>query len=237
MFIASKGNVLVDADYSQIELRLLAHISGDKHMQEAFLSGEDIHTVTASQVFNTPIDEVTTLQRSRAKAVNFGIVYGISAWSLAQDIGVMQSEAKAYMEAYLNKYDGVREYMKTIVEKAKQDGYVETLYARRRYLPELKSSNFNTRSFGERVALNMPIQGTAADIIKLAMVNVYNRFKAEGLKAKLILQVHDELICECPEGETQRVSDILREEMSGAAKLSVPLTVDVKTGHSWAEAH
>lgn len=237
MFIASKGNVLVDADYSQIELRLLAHISGDKHMQEAFLSGEDIHTVTASQVFNTPIDEVTPLQRSRAKAVNFGIVYGISAWSLAQDIGVMQSEAKAYMEAYLSKYDGVREYMKAIVEKAKQDGYVETLYARRRYLPELKSSNFNTRSFGERVALNMPIQGTAADIIKLAMVNVYNRFKAEGLKAKLILQVHDELICECPEGETQRVSDILREEMSGAAKLSVPLTVDVKTGHSWAEAH
>ena len=237
MFIASKGNVLVDADYSQIELRLLAHISGDKHMQEAFLSGEDIHTVTASQVFNTPIDEVTPLQRSRAKAVNFGIVYGISAWSLAQDIGVMQSEAKAYMEAYLSKYDGVREYMKAIVEKAKHDGYVQTLYARRRYLPELKSSNFNTRSFGERVALNMPIQGTAADIIKLAMVNVYNRFKAEGLKAKLILQVHDELICECPEGETQRVSDILREEMSGAARLSVPLTVDVKTGHSWAEAH
>lgn len=237
MFIASKGNVLVDADYSQIELRLLAHISGDKHMQEAFLSGEDIHTVTASQVFNTPLDEVTPLQRSRAKAVNFGIVYGISAWSLAQDIGVMQSEAKAYMEAYLNKYDGVREYMKAIVEKAKQDGYVQTLYARRRYLPELKSSNFNTRSFGERVALNMPIQGTAADIIKLAMVNVYNRFKAEGLKAKLILQVHDELICECPEVETQRVSDILREEMSGAARLSVPLTVDVKTGHSWAEAH
>ena len=237
MFIASKGNVLVDADYSQIELRLLAHISGDKHMQEAFLSGEDIHTVTASQVFNTPIDEVTPLQRSRAKAVNFGIVYGISAWSLAQDIGVMQSEAKAYMEAYLSKYDGVREYMKAIVEKAKHDGYVQTLYARRRYLPELKSSNFNTRSFGERVALNMPIQGTAADIIKLAMVNVYNRFKAEGLEAKLILQVHDELICECPEGETQRVSDILREEMSGAARLSVPLTVDVKTGHSWAEAH
>ena len=237
MFIASKGNVLVDADYSQIELRLLAHISGDKHMQEAFLSGEDIHTVTASQVFNTPIDEVTPLQRSRAKAVNFGIVYGISTWSLAQDIGVMQSEAKAYMEAYLSKYDGVREYMKAIVEKAKHDGYVQTLYARRRYLPELKSSNFNTRSFGERVALNMPIQGTAADIIKLAMVNVYNRFKAEGLEAKLILQVHDELICECPEGETQRVSDILREEMSGAARLSVPLTVDVKTGHSWAEAH
>ena len=237
MFIASKGNVLVDADYSQIELRLLAHISGDKHMQEAFLSGEDIHAVTASQVFNTPLGEVTSLQRSRAKAVNFGIVYGISAWSLAQDIGVMQAEAKAYMDAYLNKYDGVREYMKSVVENAKCDGYVETLYARRRYLPEIKSSNFNTRSFGERVALNMPIQGTAADIIKLAMVNVYNRLNAEGLKAKLILQMHDELICECPEDEAQTVANILREEMSGAAQLSVPLTVDVKIGHSWAEAH
>ncbi len=237
MFIASKGNVLVDADYSQIELRLLAHISGDKHMQEAFLSGEDIHAVTASQVFNTPLGEVTSLQRSRAKAVNFGIVYGISAWSLAQDIGVMQAEAKAYMDAYLNKYDGVREYMKSVVENAKCDGYVETLYARRRYLPEIKSSNFNTRSFGERVALNRPIQGTAADIIKLAMVNVYNRLNAEGLKAKLILQVHDELICECPEDEAQTVANILREEMSGAAQLSVPLTVDVKIGHSWAEAH
>ncbi len=237
MFIASKGSVLVDADYSQIELRLLAHISGDEHMREAFLSGEDIHTVTASQVFNTPIDEVTPLQRSRAKAVNFGIVYGISAWSLAQDIGVTQAEAKAYMDAYLSKYDGVREYMKTIVDKAKQDGYVTTLYARRRDLPELKSSNFNTRSFGERVALNMPIQGTAADIIKLAMVNVYNRLKAEGLKARLILQVHDELICECPESEAQKVADILSEEMSGAVKLSVPLTVEAKTGHSWAEAH
>ena len=237
MFIASKGSVLVDADYSQIELRLLAHISGDEHMREAFLSGEDIHTVTASQVFNTPVNEVTPLQRSRAKAVNFGIVYGISAWSLAQDIGVTQAEAKAYMDAYLSKYDGVREYMKTIVDKAKQDGYVTTLYARRRDLPELKSSNFNTRSFGERVALNMPIQGTAADIIKLAMVNVYNRLKAEGLKARLILQVHDELICECPESEAQKVADILGEEMSGAVKLSVPLTVEAKTGHSWAEAH
>lgn len=237
MFTASKGNVLVDADYSQIELRLLAHISGDKHMQEAFLSGEDIHAVTASQVFNTPLEEVTSIQRSRAKAVNFGIVYGISAWSLAQDIGVFPNEAKAYMDAYLEKYDGVREYMKNIVEKAKQDGYVKTVYNRRRELPELKASNFNTRSFGERVALNMPIQGTAADIIKLAMVNVYNRLKAEGLKSKLILQVHDELICECPEDEAETVANILREEMGGAAQLSVPLTVDAKIGHSWAEAH
>lgn len=237
MFIASEGKVLVDADYSQIELRLLAHISGDEHMQAAFMSGEDIHRVTASQVFNTPLSEVTSLQRSRAKAVNFGIVYGISSWSLAQDIGVFPNEAKAYMDAYLEKYSGVREYMKNIVEKAKAEGYVKTLYNRRRALPELKSSNFNTRSFGERVALNMPIQGTAADIIKLAMVNVYNRLKAEGLEAKLILQVHDELICECPEHEAERVAELLSEEMSGAAKLSVPLTVDAKIGHSWAEAH
>ena len=211
MFIASEGKVLVDADYSQIELRLLAHISGDEHMQAAFMSGEDIHRVTASQVFNTPLSEVTSLQRSRAKAVNFGIVYGISSWSLAQDIGVFPNEAKAYMDAYLEKYSGVREYMKNIVEKAKAEGYVKTLYNRRRALPELKSSNFNTRSFGERVALNMPIQGTAADIIKLAMVNVYNRLKAEGLESKLILQVHDELICECPEHEAQRVAELLSE--------------------------
>lgn len=237
MFIASEGKVLVDADYSQIELRLLAHISGDEHMQAAFMSGEDIHRVTASQVFNTPLSEVTSLQRSRAKAVNFGIVYGISSWSLAQDIGVFPNEAKVYMDAYLEKYSGVREYMKNIVEKAKAEGYVKTLYNRRRALPELKSSNFNMRSFGERVALNMPIQGTAADIIKLAMVNVYNRLKAEGLESKLILQVHDELICECPEHEAQRVAELLSEEMSGAAKLSVPLTVDAKIGHSWAEAH
>ena len=206
-------------------------------MQAAFMSGEDIHKVTASQVFNTPLEEVTILQRSRAKAVNFGIVYGISSWSLAQDIGVFPNEAKAYMDAYLKKYSGVREYMKNIVDEAKQDGYVKTLYNRRRALPELKSSNFNTRSFGERVALNMPIQGTAADIIKLAMVNVYKRLNAEGLESKLILQVHDELICECPEHEAERVAEILREEMSGAVQLSVPLTVDVKIGHSWAEAH
>ena len=237
MFIAPQGKLLVDADYSQIELRLLAHISGDRHMQEAFLEGDDIHRVTASQVFSVPLSEVTTLQRSRAKAVNFGIVYGISAWSLAQDIGVFPSEAKQYMDAYLEKYSGVRDYMKSIVEKAKRDGYVSTVYNRRRALPELSSSNFNMRSFGERVALNMPIQGTAADIIKLAMVNVYRRLKSEGLKSKLILQVHDELICECPENEAERVKLILSEEMENVAKLSVPLIVEAKSGHSWAEAH
>lgn len=237
MFVASPGKTLVDADYSQIELRLLAHISGDKAMQDAFRSGEDFHTVTASRVFNVPIDEVTPTLRSRAKAVNFGIVYGISAFSLAQDIGVYTNEAKAYMDAYMEKYSGVHEYMESIVKKAKEDGYVATLYGRRRNLPELKSSNFNMRSFGERVALNMPIQGTAADIIKLAMVNVDRRLRSEGLEARLILQVHDELIVECPENEAERVSELLKYEMEHAAELAVPLTVDVKTGHSWAEAH
>ena len=237
MFVASPGKVLVDADYSQIELRLLAHISDDKTMQEAFLSGEDFHAVTASQVFDTPLSEVTPTLRSRAKAVNFGIVYGISAFSLAQDIGVYPNEAKAYMEAYLAKYHGVRTYMERIKEQAKQNGYVTTLYGRRREMPELRSANFNIRSFGERVALNMPIQGTAADIIKLAMVRVYERLEKEGLEAKLLLQVHDELIVECPETEAERVSLLLKEEMEHAAQLSVPLTADVHTGHSWAEAH
>lgn len=237
MFIPAEGKVLVDADYSQIELRLLAHISGDENMQAAFISGEDVHRVTASQVFNTPFEEVTDLQRSRAKAVNFGIVYGISAWSLAQDIGVFPNEAKSYMEAYLDNYSGVREYMKRIVEQAKADGYVKTLFNRRRALPELRSSNFNTRSFGERVALNMPIQGTAADIIKLAMVNVYRRLESELPSAKLIMQVHDELICECPEDEADKVRAILEEEMDGVIKLSVPLTAEAKCGKSWAEAH
>ena len=237
MFVAAPGMCLVDADYSQIELRLLAHISGDETMMNAFSCGEDFHTVTASNVFGVPLDEVTSTLRSRAKAVNFGIVYGISAFSLAQDIGVPVSEAKAYMEAYLEKYHGVREYMKSVVEKAKADGYVATIYGRRRELPELKSSNFNMRSFGERVALNMPIQGTAADIIKLAMVAVHRRLAAEGLRARLILQVHDELIAECPMDEAERVRDILTEEMEHAARLSVPLTVDAHIGHSWAEAH
>lgn len=237
MFVAAPGNVLVDADYSQIELRLLAHISGDETMREAFLSGEDFHAVTASKVFNVPLAEVTPALRSRAKAVNFGIVYGISAFSLAQDIHVRPYEAKEYMEAYLEKYHGVRDYMKRVVEQAKEDGYVATLFGRRRALPELKSSNFNMRAFGERVALNMPIQGTAADVIKMAMVNVARRLRAEGLKARLILQVHDELIAECPEEECERVKSILREEMEGAVHFSVPLTCEAKAARSWAEAH
>lgn len=237
MFVAAPGMCLVDADYSQIELRLLAHISGDETMRDAFLSGEDFHTVTASNVFNVALDEVTPTLRSRAKAVNFGIVYGISAFSLSQDIGVWPNEAKAYMDAYMEKYHGVRDYMKSIVDQAKEDGFVSTLYGRRRSLPELKSSNYNMRSFGERVALNMPIQGTAADIIKLAMVRVYNRLKEENLRAKLLLQVHDELIVECPEEEAERVQAILEYEMENTAKLAVPLTVDAHIGQSWAEAH
>ena len=237
MFVASPGKVLVDADYSQIELRLLAHIANDETMIAAFRSGEDIHAVTASQVFGVPLDEVTPLQRSHAKAVNFGIVYGISAFSLAQDIGVFQSEAKAYMDSYFAKYHGVRAYMDRIVAQAKADGYVTTLFGRRRDLPELKSSNFNLRSFGERVALNMPIQGTAADIIKAAMVRVDARMRAEGLEAKLLLQVHDELIVECPAAEAETVRAILIEEMEHVVDYRVPLLVDAKIGASWAEAH
>ncbi len=237
MFVASPGKVLVDADYSQIELRLLAHIANDETMIAAFRSGEDIHAVTASQVFGVPLAEVTPLQRSHAKAVNFGIVYGISAFSLAQDIGVFQNEAKAYMDNYFAKYHGVRAYMTRVVEQAKADGYVTTLFGRRRDLPELKSSNFNLRSFGERVALNMPIQGTAADIIKAAMVRVDARMRAEHLQARLLLQVHDELIVECPTEEAETVKGILIEEMEHVVDYRVPLLVDAKIGASWAEAH
>jgi len=236
MFVAGEGNVLVDADYSQIELRLLAHIAGDPVMIAAFERGEDIHTVTASQVFGVPLGEVTPVQRSRSKAVNFGIVYGISAFSLANDIGVTPKVAKDYISSYLEKYAGVRKYMADIVESAKRLGYVSTMFGRRRYLPELASPNFNTRSFGERVALNMPIQGTAADIIKIAMINVSKRLKAEGLSAKLISQVHDELIVECPEIEADAVSRVLGEEMENAACLSVPLIAETRAGKSWYDA-
>jgi len=233
MFVAPEGKVLVDADYSQIELRLLAHIANDPVMLTAFEQGEDIHTVTASQVFDVPVDEVTSLHRFRAKAVNFGIVYGISAFSLANDIDVTPKEAKVYIDNYLSKYSGVRKYMTDIVQSAKEKGYVSTLFGRRRDLPELKAHNFNTRAFGERVALNMPIQGTAADIMKIAMINVSKRLQSEGLSAKLILQVHDELIVECPESEAEKVSVVLREEMECAASLSVPLVAETRAGKSW----
>ncbi len=237
MFGARPGWVLVDADYSQIELRLLAHMSGDEAMIQAFRDGVDIHTVTASQVFGVSPDRVTGDMRRAAKAVNFGIVYGISPFSLSQDIHVSVAQAKSYMEKYFEHYAGVRAYMDGVVEQGKSQGYVSTMYGRRRWLPELKSSNFNTRSFGERVALNMPIQGTAADIIKLAMIRVEHRLAQEGLQAQLVLQVHDELIVECPQEEADTVARLLTQEMEGVAQLAVPLTAEAKVGQTWAQAH
>ena len=226
----------MDADYSQIELRLLAHISGDKTMQEAFLSGADFHTVTAARVFHVSEDQVTPELRRRAKAVNFGIVYGISPFSLSHDLGVSMAEAKAYMERYFETYSTLRQYMDDVVAHAEQDGYVQTLMHRRRALPELKSSNRNLREFGKRVALNMPVQGTAADIMKVAMLRVHRRLTEEGLRARLLMQVHDELIVECPADEQERVRQLLTDEMEHAAALSVPLTVDAHCGKNWLEA-
>ena len=236
MFVADEGNVLVDADYSQIELRLLAHIAGDETMQQQFLSGADFHTATAAKVFHLSVEEVPHQLRSRAKAVNFGIVYGISAFSLSQDIGVSVAEAKEYMERYFDTYQGVKQYMTDVVEKAREQGYVETLLHRRRDLPELSSSKFNLRAFGERVALNMPIQGTAADVMKLAMVRVFERLKKEKLQAKLIMQVHDELIVECPVHERQQVETLLREEMEQVMTLAVPLLAEAHSGTDWLSA-
>ena len=237
MFVAPAGRVLVDADYSQIELRLLACMAGDRAMIDGFNSGEDIHRITASQVFGVPQEEVTPQMRRSAKAVNFGIVYGISPFSLSQDIGVTVAQAKEYMEKYFQHYSGVRSYMDGVVARARADGYVTTLFARRRWVPELKSSNFNTRSFGERVALNTPIQGTAADIIKVAMIRVRDRLLAEGLKGRLVLQVHDELIVECPEEEAEAVRRLVKEEMEAVISLPVPLVADTAVGRSWADAH
>ena len=235
-FVAKDGHVLVDADYSQIELRVLAHIADDERMLSAFNEGDDIHTITASQVFNMPIEAVTPLMRTRAKAVNFGIVYGIGAFSLAKDIGVTRAEADRYIKGYLHKFSGVDSYMQKVIADAKQNGYVSTLFGRRRYLPELTASNAMLRNFGERVARNMPIQGTAADIIKIAMIKVYERMKKENLKAQLIMQVHDELIVEAPENEAEEVCRIVREEMENATKMNVKLTADVHSGKSWYDA-
>lgn len=236
MFVPGDGCVFIDADYSQIELRVLAHIADDKTMQEAFRSDLDIHTATAAQVFGVEPEQVTPLMRRHAKAVNFGIVYGISEFSLAEDIGVTRKEARQYIDNYLAHYAGVRAYMHDIVEQAKRDGYVTTLFGRRRELPELKSSNFNIRSFGERVALNTPIQGTAADIIKLAMLRVDAALKKQRLKARLVLQVHDELIVECPVKEAEQVRKIVAAEMENVVSLRVPLLAEAKVGTSWYEA-
>ncbi len=235
-FTCDDGNVLVDADYSQIELRVLSHIANDKTMIEAFNHGDDIHTITASQVFQMPKEMVTPLMRSRAKAVNFGIVYGIGAFSLAKDIGVTRKEADNYIKGYLHHYSDVDRYMKEVVETSRDTGYAETLYHRRRYLPELTASNKMLQAFGERVARNMPIQGTAADIIKVAMVKVYDRLKKEYPGAKLIMQVHDELIVECSALQKDEIAEVLKEEMENACKMKVKLLSDVHTGKTWFEA-
>ncbi len=236
VFIPENDDYLLsDADYSQIELRVLAHITGDDHMIEAFRNNEDIHTATAAGVFKLSKEEVTPLLRSRAKAVNFGIVYGIGDFSLAKDLGITRKEARRYIDEYLERYPGVKKYMHNTVENGKRNGFVETMFNRRRYLPELKSSNFNQRSFGERVAMNMPIQGSAADIIKIAMVKVYDELKSHNLKSRLILQVHDELIIETDKREREQVEKILQECMQNAVRLDVPLVAEVKTGSSWYE--
>ncbi|MBQ1549296.1 MAG: DNA polymerase I [Clostridia bacterium] len=235
-FVARPGYTLVDADYSQIELRVLASVANDENMIAAFKSGEDIHAITASQVFGVPLDYVTPLMRSNAKAVNFGIVYGIGAFSLSKQLGITRKEADNYIKGYLHNFSGVDAYMHNVVEQAKKDGYVKTLYERRRYLPELTASNRNLRAFGERVAMNMPIQGTAADIIKIAMIKVYNRLAMENLDAKLIMQVHDELIVECEESIADKVLDIVTFEMEHAVALAVDMQVDAHIGKTWYEA-
>ena len=236
MFIPKPGYVLVDADYSQIELRILSHIADDKVMQNAFISGLDVHTVTAAQVFGVAPEDVTSLQRRHAKAVNFGIVYGISEFSLAEDIGVSRWEAKDYIDSYLAHYSGVREYMKNVVVEAREKGYTSTMYGRKRYIPELTSSNFNIRSGAERIALNTPIQGSAADLIKLAMIRVENALNARFPEANLLLQVHDELIVECPREIAEEVAALVSREMQAVAQLNVPLQAEAKIGESWYDA-
>lgn len=232
-FKPKEGYLFIDADYSQIELRVLAHISNDEHMIEAFNNNEDIHKQAAASVFKVPINEVTKEQRSHAKAVNFGIVYGISDFGLGEQIGVSRKKAKEYIDQYLAKYSGIKQFMSDIVEEAKEKGYVETLFKRRRYIPELKSKNFNIRQFGARVAMNTPIQGTAADIMKIAMIDVFNKLKERKLRSKLILQIHDELLIETKEEEKEEVKDILKTSMENAIKLKVPLRADVSEAYNW----
>ena len=237
VFIPKDGYVFIDADYSQIELRILAHMSGDEKLIAAYNSSEDIHRATAAEVFNTPIDEVTPLQRSNAKAVNFGIIYGMSSFGLSQDLSITPKEAKAYIDKYFATYPSIKEFIDGLVRKKKKKGYSLTMFNRRREIPELSSGNFMQRSFGERVAMNAPIQGTAADIIKLAMIRVSRALKEKGLKSHLILQVHDELLVETAIDEIDEVRQILTEGMKEAVSLKVPLEIDIKQGKNWLEAH
>ena len=236
VFIPEEGYIFVDADYSQIELRVLAHMADDKTLINAFKEGQDIHRLTASQVFNVPFDEVTSKQRSDAKAVNFGIIYGMGAFSLSKDLGITKKMAEEYIKGYFAKYPNIKVYMDRTVEQAAKEGYVTTVFGRRRPVPEMNSGNFNRRAFGERVAMNMPIQGSAADIIKIAMINVCRKLKEKKLKSRLILQVHDELLIEAAEDEVEEVKVILKNEMENAADLNVPMDVDVHSGKSWFEA-
>ena len=237
VFIPKDGYVFLDADYSQIELRILAHMSGDESLIRAYNTGKDIHRITASEVFHTPFEEVTAQQRSNAKAVNFGIVYGISSFGLGQDLNISRKEAQEYIERYFSTYPGIKKYLDESVEQGKKNGYVVSLMGRRRPVPELASKNFNQRSFGERVAMNSPIQGTAADIIKLAMIRVNDRIQKEGLRSQLLLQIHDELLVETYIDEIEAVRKILEEEMDQVIQLSVPLEIDVQQGNNWNEAH
>ena len=236
VFVPEEGYRFIDADYSQIELRVLAHMSDDRHLIEAYNSDEDIHKITASQVFKVPLDEVTPRLRSNAKAVNFGIVYGISSFGLSEDLSISKKEAAEYIKSYFENYGRVKEFMDETVEHAKENGYVVTLFNRRRPVPELKSGNFMTREFGKRIAMNSPIQGTAADIIKIAMINVYKRLKRENLKSRLLLQIHDELLIEALDNEIVRVKQIMEEEMVNAVKLKVALQIDMHEGNSWFDA-
>ena len=236
VFKPEDGFIFIDADYSQIELRVLAHVSKDEHMVEAFKNDEDIHKQVASKVLGIPIDEVTKEQRSSAKAVNFGIVYGISDFGLAQQLGISKKQAKQYIDQYLEKYSGIKSFMDNIIEEAKEKGYVETLFHRRRYITELSSNNYMVRQFGARAAMNTPIQGTAADIMKTAMINVYNKLKEQKLDAKLILQIHDELIIECKEEEKEIAKKILQDCMENVTKLEIPLKVEVSEAKDWYDA-
>ena len=231
--VDSEDKIFIDADYSQIELRVLADMSKDEIMVDAFNQDADIHAICASQVFDVPLDKVSKQLRSRAKAVNFGIVYGISEFGLAEQIDIKRNEAKKYIDQYLAKYSGIKKFMEDIVEEAKEKGYVETIYHRRRYIPELKSNNYMVRKFGDRAAMNTPIQGTAADIMKIAMVKVFNELKKRNLKSKIVLQIHDELLIETYLDEKEEVKELLKTSMESAAKLSVPLLVDVEEGVSW----
>ena len=232
-FVASPGCVLLSGDYSQIELRILAHLCGDENLQKAFLEGQDIHRKTAAEVFGLAPEEVTPPLRRAAKAVNFGLIYGISDFGLAQDLGIGRQEAKEYMERYFARYPKVRLYFDQLLADAGQTGYVETLFHRRRYLPELKSSNYHTRAFGQRAAMNAPIQGTAADIMKLAMVKVYRLLEEAGQAKTMILQVHDELIFDMPKAKAEELKEEIRRVMEGAGNLTVPLQVDMKQGEKW----